>query len=82
MQIHTRCINARKEGTANGYGAMTAVEKYASIMNLSGQTAGKSNSGKMENIFVNWWRNNDQPMDGTNFPPWRSINQEGVANSY
>ena len=75
MQIHTRCMNARKEGTANGSGAMDAVEKYASIMNLYGQTAAKSNSGKMENIFVNWWRNNDQPMDGTNLPPGRSTNQ-------
>jgi hypothetical protein len=44
-------------------------------MNLYGQTAAKSNSGKMENIFVNWWRNNDQPMDGSNFSSGRSANQ-------
>ena len=75
MQIHTRYISAAKEGTANGSGAMPAVEKYASIMNLYGQTAAKSNSGKMENIFVNWWRNNDQPMDGSNFSSGRSANQ-------
>ena len=83
MQIHTRCINAPTEGIANGYGAMTAMEKYASIMNLSMQTAAKSNSKReIENIFVNWRCNNDKSMDGTNFSPWRSINQEGVANSY
>ena len=76
MQMEqTKCINAGTEDTVNGSGAMTAVEKYASIMNLSGQTAAKSNSGKMENIFVNWCRNNDQPMDGTNLPPGRSTNQ-------